>query len=214
MRFGPVTLHGGFFILLGLMLFFDGDGLFFCLCIAALVHESGHLLVLWLAGGRVESLHCSIFGLFIQTAAFPALSYGRECVATLAGPLFSLAGCFLCPALAPWLDWTESTQYALMGTFFVQGAFNLLPARSLDGGRALASFVTGLRGEQAADRVLRVTTLSTMLVIALAAVWMFWRSGFDFSLLALFGYGLVSMLTNFSGGTHERKNRTPAAAGQ
>ena len=214
MKLGPVTLHGGFFILLGLMLFFDRDGMFFCLCIAAVLHELGHLTVLWLLGGQVDSLHCSLFGLYIEVSPFPALSYGRDIAATLAGPLFSLAGCFLLPMLSARLLLSASTQYALMGTFFIQGAFNLLPARSLDGGRALYSFVTALRGEPAAQRALRIATGITVCLLALGALGIYLYSDFNLSLLMLFGYGIISMLINIPGGKHERKNHPSAAASQ
>ncbi len=93
---------------------------------AALIHELGHLLALWVAGERVRMLELGAFGARIETGP---LEPETELVCALAGPL---AGALVCLG---WRLWPEAALAAA-----IQTAFNLLPLLPLDGGRALNSF--------------------------------------------------------------------------
>lgn len=134
---------------------------------AALVHELGHLAVLRLAGGRVTALRVSVFGAELA-ADGTALSYGRELAAVLAGPLTNLlAGLVLAHLGYP----------AAAGAHLVLCAFNLLPVRPLDGGRALYLLFGWLAGPAAGEALCRWMGGCSALSLATVLVWLVVRSG-------------------------------------
>lgn len=134
---------------------------------AAVLHELGHLAVLRLLGARVEALRVGVFGAELSVNG-AALSYGREMAAVVAGPLVNLlAGLLLarlgCPAAA--------------GAHLVLCAFNLLPARPLDGGRLLYLAVSWAAGPAAGETVCRWVGGCAALSLATVLAWVMVRSG-------------------------------------
>ncbi len=144
--------------------------------LAALCHELGHYAALRLCGGRLESLSVSAFGAQMRIRDRNRLSYGREALCVLAGPLvnatlswlLSLAGAY-CEEL-----------YLFAGAQFLLGAFNLLPLSALDGGRLLWMGIACLTDPFLADKVCRAVTLTVLLALAALGVvlWLRHRSGF------------------------------------
>ena len=112
---------------------------------AALAHELGHLAVLRLLGAPVTALRVSVFGAELA-ADGTGLSYGRELAAVLAGPLTNL----LAGLMLAWLDCP-----AAAGAHLVLCAFNLLPVRPLDGGRALYLLTVWIAGPAAGETLCR-----------------------------------------------------------
>ena len=99
---------------------------------AAVCHELGHWLVLRRVGGRIQRLHITVFGAEMQVDD-RRISYGGELLAAAAGPMSNL---LLAAALGLLGRWWEP-MYLFAGAQLVLGAFNLLPALPLDGGRSL-----------------------------------------------------------------------------
>ncbi|MBQ7661502.1 MAG: site-2 protease family protein [Clostridia bacterium] len=98
---------------------------------AVLLHEGGHLLVLWLVGGRVRRFLPSPFGLCI-TLDENTLSLASEAAVAAAGSAVNLLS-----ALAVFL-FVHPADGAWFGFFTVSlflAAVNLLPLHPLDGGR-------------------------------------------------------------------------------
>lgn len=90
---------------------------------AACVHELGHLIAIWMCGGRVWEICVEPSGAKMETEP---LEPREELICALAGPL---TGGILC------LFWRWIPRMAVCAA--VQTAFNLLPVFPLDGGRAL-----------------------------------------------------------------------------
>ena len=99
---------------------------------AAVCHELGHWLVLRRVGGRIQRLHITVFGAEMQVDD-RRISYGGELLTAAAGPVSNL---LLAAALGLLGRWWEP-MYLFAGAQLVLGAFNLLPALPLDGGRIL-----------------------------------------------------------------------------
>ena len=105
---------------------------------AAVLHELGHLLALYLLGGRVNRFCFRLSGGELQYDG-KHLSYGREILLALAGPGINL----LCAWLCGWLAFFGHREllYQFSGCHLVLAFFNLLPALPLDGGRVLQNLL-------------------------------------------------------------------------
>lgn len=126
---GKVQVSSSFVLLMAVLFYLDeGVGLLFSGLLACVFHELGHILTIYILGGRVERLALTATGAeLVMDARFP-LSYLREAIAALMGPLTS----FLCAWVA-----ACANCYLAAGLNLTAGIFNLLPIWPLDGGRVL-----------------------------------------------------------------------------
>lgn len=90
---------------------------------AAAVHETAHILSVFLFGGKIHRIRISVTGCVIECGE---LSEFAKLASVFMGPVFSLL--LICFRRA-------APQIAVCGLF--QGVFNLLPILPLDGGRIL-----------------------------------------------------------------------------
>ena len=135
----------GFLLLMGALFWLDeGVGLLPWGALACLLHELGHVAAARLCGGRVERFALSAVGAELTFDYLRPLSYGRDSRVALAGPAVNLVA----GALALAMRW-----YLPAAMSLGIGAFNLLPVRPLDGGRALYDMLAGTLDADWAERV-------------------------------------------------------------
>ena len=158
---GKLEAGWGFAVLIVLALLGGAGPALPAVLLAALCHELGHLLALWLAGARVERLRLTAFGAEIR-ADTRRLSYPREIACTLAGPAVNLVLALFLARIAGW--------YVPAGSSLLLGCFNLLPVPALDGGRALHLLVSWLWEPITADRVCRRVGLCCAALLTAAAL--------------------------------------------
>ena len=137
---------------------------------AALLHEMGHLIALRLLGGRVSAVRIGALGAVMEMDS-GKLSYTRELLVVLAGPGMNL----LCAGLGLWLG--NGKWLTAIGAHLTLGAFNLLPVRPLDGGRALHLLACWLSGPVAGERICRVFGTVTGAALAGFLCVCMWCSG-------------------------------------
>jgi len=125
------------------------------LCAAA-AHELGHLAAIYTLRGRVRCLRLTAVGAELRLEG--TMSYSRELLCALAGPLVNLLLAFGAARLG-WL--------VFAGLNLVLALFNLLPLSMLDGGRALSCLTALLLGPERARRLL--VCIDTVLAAALLA---------------------------------------------
>ena len=140
-----IRVTGGFWLLAAWFALSNGWRLLAVTLSAAALHELGHLLALYLLGGRVTGLRLSAFGAELATDA-ARLPYLREIGVVLAGPAVNLALGLLLARLG---------QYTASGAHLSLCLFNLLPVRPLDGGRALCLLASWLLGPERGEAAAR-----------------------------------------------------------
>ena len=174
-----MSVTPGFFVFLGGALLCGAWEILPLVFLAAMLHEMGHLLALRLFGVTVEVISFTAFGVKIQ-ADTRFLSYGKDLICTLAGPMMNIAAALLFSRVAG--------NYLLAGANILQGCFNLLPMTGLDGARALHLLVSWWSDPICADRVCRMVELICALVGVLLSVYLviYHRTG-GFLLFAMVG---------------------------
>ena len=118
-----IESDGGFWLVLVLMVLLFPVRVVAGILLAALIHETGHILALRVCGSKILCIRLHIGG--ARIAAAP-MTCGRELVCILAGPAAGALTIFA---------WRAFPELAAAG--LVQTVFNLLPLPQLDGGRAL-----------------------------------------------------------------------------
>ena len=128
---------------------------------AALVHECGHWLALRRFGARVRAVRLGVCGAVIES----------DCaLCVLAGPGANLMAAILCRAAGnPWP--------AFAGANLILCAFNLLPVRPLDGGRALELLLTWASGPAAGEYAARWVSAAGALALACGLAYIMRESG-------------------------------------
>lgn len=148
LKFGRIEIAPGFWVLLVTALAVGAGEVMPLAALAALVHELGHIAALRAFGVEIASISLGGFGAEIR-ADTRYLSYGRDILCTLAGPLTNILLGFLLARV--------SGDYLFAGANLLLGVFNLLPMSGLDGARALHLFLSLAADLSIADRVCFVT---------------------------------------------------------
>lgn len=147
---------------------------------AAALHELGHCAVLLMTGAHISEMRLGVCGAVLETDA-GCLSYGAELAAVLAGPVTNL----LCAGGLMVLDSERWTVAA--GAHLILCAFNLLPLRPLDGGRAFYLMTAWGCGPAVAETVTRGVGAFCGFTLAGVLCWLMWRTGGSLWLLPAVG---------------------------
>lgn len=165
-----ISVSPGFCLLAAWFALENGWGLLWTVLGAAALHELGHCLALTLLGAPISGLRIGVFGAEL-TAERRELSYPGELASVLAGPGANL----LCAALLTALGGTRWAVFT--GASLVLCAFNLLPVRPLDGGRALELLCAWTAGPAAGEQAARWAGAAAALCLSAALAWVMVRTG-------------------------------------
>ena len=162
-----------------MVILYEMEGVLPYIITAAALHEVGHLLALWSFGVHVEEMCFTAFGIEIR-ADLRYLSYWKDIVCTLAGPMANLLGAFFFARVMG--------AHLLGGANLLQGCFNLLPLTGLDGSRVLYLALCLVFPLQRAEVIYRISVICFAAVFTVFTVYLMilYRTGW-FLLLALFG---------------------------
>lgn len=174
MRLGRVKIGISFFILCAVLIIVDSGWVLLTFAAAAAVHELGHLLVLR-AHAKVTGVLLTAAGVSMEVSS--GGGYAEELTSAMAGPIASFGFSLITAIL-----WKKT--WALSWASLILGAFNLLPALPLDGGRALYALTAAMRGPERARAVTRFSTIITAALLFVPGILLFWRTGGNFTLLA------------------------------
>lgn len=158
--------------------------------LAAVVHESGHLLMLRCFGAGRGRLRIDGAGLNWERRG-RTIGYGAELLSLLAGPAANGLAALLFARIAAASGWQGG--YFLAGTQLVLGSFNLLPVLPLDGAQALETFLSWLIEPVTAYRVTSAVSLLTLGMLLASAVWFLALTGTGFLLMGTMGLLILSL---------------------
>lgn len=159
LRRGRVEVTGGFLLLMAWLNYCDTQNLLPAVLCAAVAHELGHLAAVCAARGRVSRLRLTAAGAELQLEG--TLSYGREFICAIAGPVVNLVLAFCAARMGA---------AVFAGLNLALGLFNLLPMSVLDGGRALSCLTALLLGPEWARRVSVTMDKAVLFLLLLSGV--------------------------------------------
>ena len=184
-----VTVGFPFFALLCALSLCDRSGMLLTGLSAALLHEAGHLTAMLLIPGQAPaSVAVTPFG--IRIGRRPLSSCANGCLTVLAAgsAVNLLVGALTLPFFP-----------RLAALHLVTGGMYLLPVDTLDGGGILRLLLARFLPERAAEGALTVLSLLTLTALSLLGVTVLCRTRYNFTLLGMSLWLLLSLLLRLSG---------------
>lgn len=185
---GKIRFHVDFsFLVFNALIFLIKDGgLIFNFYSVCAIHETGHMLAIFLTKGKIKSVCFSGTGIRIVTKKNSTVTLKHELFVLLAGPaanlfIFIMMRCLHCGGAFPIMN-------------LAVAVYNLLPYRQLDGGAAIGLFISGSVWECEAEYFLlaiKIVFSAVILIIYLTL------SKAVFSLLIVSVLLLISDLCSF-----------------
>mgnify|MGYP000605043103 FL=1 len=166
--FPRLRLRVSAFALPGALLLIYCEGLLpFCiLFLSCLLHEFGHLAALCICKCRYRRMDILPMGALIVCPE--GMPYKKELAVALAGPAASALGC--AAALAFFAAFGSVPALYAFAVGAVLCLFNLMPAKRLDGGKALLNYLLMHKEKDTAERICSaVSSVVFVLLFALAA---------------------------------------------
>lgn len=161
LRVSPLALPGAL-----MLIYFEGFIPFLILFLSCLLHEAGHLAAMLACKSRYRRIDILPMGALIVCPE--GMSYRSEIAVALAGPAASALGCAAALAVFAAEGSAAALYAAVVGA--VLCLFNLLPARKLDGGKALLNCLLARKEKDTAERICSAVSSSVfVLLFALAA---------------------------------------------
>lgn len=182
----------GFCALLSLMLYIDQTGLMLPTLEATLVHELGHLVVMWFLGCRPNAIQFRVGAIDLR-GGLPASPWEAALISA-AGPLCNLIWFqleFLCYYF---LGWDCLLQRSMV--MLVMGFFHLLPISGMDGGTVLYGCLAGRLQEGKVQCISRMISYTSLAALLFVGVGIFWLGKQNPSMLLLALYLLFAELVS------------------
>ncbi len=174
-----------FFALMAWLLLYDEKGLAAGCLAASLIHECGHLGVMFWRHSPPLGIRVGPFGMRIERAGNTALSFWDDLLIASGGPLINLV-CFF-------LFWLAGCLEASV-IHLVIALLNLLPVESLDGGQMLLNLLYLRLTREQAQRVLFICSLVVIFPLGIAGFFVLLQSGCNISLLVVDLYLILLLL--------------------
>ena len=165
----------------------------FVWCAAAvLIHELGHLLMMIKLGFLPEKIKISAFEIKIFDSKRQSRSEKQNFFIIFSGPAVNFI-CFI-PFYLLYLLGNEYVLPFAISNLSV-GLFNLLPVLSLDGGQLVFIILRQRIGADKAEKIVDIITFITIFPLAALGFIVLFESKYNFSLLFVCVYLIISLLT-------------------
>lgn len=166
--------------------FFDREGLFLMALFSAFLHELGHIFATYFCGVEIKELSFSLIGIKMRLKkSLSLVPFSKKIMLLIAGPLVNviLAMIFLAFSLKV---------YALIN--LVTAIFNLLPAKTLDGGKILLDILNLKLAPNTAETVSDIVSLVVSALLFILGAIVLCVSGYNISLVATSIYLAITVI--------------------
>lgn len=222
-----IKLGLGAVLMLTVMLVSDRGDVLGIYIFAALLHEMGHLVAAKLLNIEIREIRLDFSGARICTDD-SLISYKKELLLSCAGPAVNIiAFLLICASFALGHSslnelWTCASEFVsadaltiegAIGFFalcsVLQGAVNLLPVRTFDGGRILVCALSMLFGDRAAESAVGITSAVSAFVLWTVALYLMLRisSGLGIYVFAACIFAGILAKTAEKGGSGEKAEK-------
>lgn len=173
-----------------LMLLTDKTGYMIPTLFAILMHEMGHLFMMWVvdsAPKRIKLIPASI-----QITTPFQKRYRNDMLISLAGPLVNIV--LFLTLYFNFLTFRNQTTLYFALLNLVVALFNLLPVKGLDGGTILYCILSKYKDSNRASIILKYITLAASAVIIVTAITLSIRGNINISFYIVGIYLLIASL--------------------
>ena len=167
------------------------EGLVWC-ALAVIIHESGHLLAMLKCVHTPERIKSSAVEIKIFDSKRQSRSEKQNFFIIFSGPAVNFI-CFI-PFYLLYLLGNEYVLPFAISNLSV-GMFNSLPVLSLDGGQLIYIILRQRVGADKAERIVDIITFITIFPLAALGFIVLFDSKYNFSLLFVCVYLIISLLT-------------------
>lgn len=179
-----ITINFYFFAISAIISFFDSSGMMICGIVSAILHEFGHLIAMMIIPEQIPvEVSITPFGMRIKNNPVAEFMHGRIIVLA-AGSAVNLALAVIFMPIIP--------RFSAMN--FILGAINLLPVDTLDGGGIIKNLLCQRFSEKISEYILTIISIVILTVLAFIGVYILFRTRYNFTLLGMALWLLVSVI--------------------
>ncbi|WP_312693642.1 metalloprotease [Caproiciproducens sp.] len=183
-----VTISFLFIAVLAVFFLFDKSGMAVLGIFSAMLHESGHLAVMFAFGSEPSQIKFTPFGIDMIKTAGMDRSYWRDAAISLAGP-----GANFAVALLFYIIDAHYFHHFILANLVLAG-FNLLPVEPLDGGQALYSVLCIKLNSTQSAKIVSVTSFAVLTPLAIIGFIFLFQSNGNFYLFTVCVYLILLLL--------------------
>ena len=176
-----------FFIITSILLFYDRSGYMSFSVLFSLLHEMGHISMMFILKKPPKSFKIKFYGFEIATSSFTNL---QALLISFSGPLINIIFAIISLFFSKIANYDLS--YIILINIVIAG-FNLLPIISLDGGDIIAAFLSIFINCNSVKKIVKIISFSfSVLIIILGIVMLFYGNiGLIFVGIYLFVCNLI-----------------------
>ena len=175
-----VNLSFSFWAVVTLMLMLDRSNTAIITLISAVLHETGHLIMMYAFSAPPEKLTLGFFGMRIDKRE-SSLSFLKETIVALAGPIVNLIIALV--SFVFYKFYCNEQMLKISTINLMLGLFNLIPIEPLDGARAIKNTLSMFLDEQCIDKILNSILWFFLILLYWLSIKVINLSGYNFTLL-------------------------------
>ena len=158
--------------------------------LSSMLHEIGHLFTMISLGNKPLKVRFELNGINIIRNQATVISTKNEIFISLGGPLMNALITAVCCIVLPFYNNESVLTFACINLIIM--TFNLLPVKKLDGGIILY-FLLSMKFEfMICSKILIITSLFFISLIFIWGIYIFVASGYNFSLIVIAVFLLIS----------------------